>query len=144
MDEGFVIETRELSKRYGERIVAVDRLALRVRRGEVYGFLGPNGAGKTTTLRMLLDLSRPTSGRGLIFGKRYRDLPAPERLPEQLDGSGVRVEQPGEQAHRGRLAGAVRAEEAVDHAARDGEVEAVESPLRGIPVPPEEDAEVPP
>jgi len=39
----FVIETRELGKRYGERIVAVDRLAMRVRRGEVYGFLGPNG-----------------------------------------------------------------------------------------------------
>ena len=56
------IETHGLGKRYGERIVAVDRLDLRVRRGEVYGFLGPNGAGKTTTLRMLLGLIRPTSG----------------------------------------------------------------------------------
>ncbi|HSL66120.1 MAG TPA: ABC transporter ATP-binding protein [Gaiellaceae bacterium] len=65
-----MIETRELSKRYGERIVAVDRLALRVRRGEVYGFLGPNGAGKTTTLRMLLGLVRPTSGSALVLGAR--------------------------------------------------------------------------
>jgi ABC-type multidrug transport system ATPase subunit len=61
MDD-LVIETRDLTKRYDGRIIAVDRLALRVRRGEVYGFLGPNGAGKTTTLRMLLGLVRPTSG----------------------------------------------------------------------------------
>jgi ABC-2 type transport system ATP-binding protein len=70
MDDGLVIETRELSKRYGDRIVAVDRLALRVRRGEVYGFLGPNGAGKTTTLRMLLGLVRPTAGDALVLGAR--------------------------------------------------------------------------
>jgi ABC-2 type transport system ATP-binding protein len=63
-----VIETRELTKRYGDRIVAVDHLAMRVRRGEVYGFLGPNGAGKTTTLRMLLGLVRPTSGDALVLG----------------------------------------------------------------------------
>jgi ABC-2 type transport system ATP-binding protein len=68
MDNGFVIETRDLTKRYGDRIVAVDQLDLRVRRGEVYGFLGPNGAGKTTTLRMLLGLVRPTSGNALVLG----------------------------------------------------------------------------
>jgi ABC-type multidrug transport system ATPase subunit len=68
MDDGFVIETSGLTKRYGERILAVDRLDLRVRRGEVYGFLGPNGAGKTTTLRMLLGLVRPTSGSALVLG----------------------------------------------------------------------------
>jgi ABC-type multidrug transport system ATPase subunit len=63
-----VIETRALTKRYGDAIVAVDDLALRVRRGEVYGFLGPNGAGKTTTLRMLLGLVRPTSGQAAVLG----------------------------------------------------------------------------
>ena len=41
----YVIETHDLTKRYGDAIVAVDALELRVRRGEVYGFLGPNGAG---------------------------------------------------------------------------------------------------
>ena len=60
-----VVETQDLGKRYGERIVAVDGLDLEVRRGEVYGFLGPNGAGKTTTLRMLLGLIRPTTGSAL-------------------------------------------------------------------------------
>jgi ABC-2 type transport system ATP-binding protein len=83
----FVIETRDLGKRYGERIVAVDRLAMRVRRGEVYGFLGPNGAGKTTTLRMLLGLVRPTSGSALVLG-------AAPGSPEVLDRIGALIETP--------------------------------------------------
>jgi ABC-type multidrug transport system ATPase subunit len=68
MDSGLAIQTRALTKRYGEAIVAVDALDLSVRRGEVYGFLGPNGAGKTTTLRMLLGLVRPTSGEAAVLG----------------------------------------------------------------------------
>ncbi|HSE25502.1 MAG TPA: ABC transporter ATP-binding protein [Pyrinomonadaceae bacterium] len=55
------LQTEELTKRFGARR-AVDRLSLRVERGDIYGFLGPNGAGKSTTLRMLLGLVRPTSG----------------------------------------------------------------------------------
>jgi ABC-type multidrug transport system ATPase subunit len=85
--ERFVIETREVSKRYGGAVVAVDRLTMRVRRGEVYGFLGPNGAGKTTTLRMLLGLIRPTSGRALVLGT------APG-APEGLARIGALVETP--------------------------------------------------
>jgi ABC-2 type transport system ATP-binding protein len=68
VSNGFVVQTRDLTKRYGDRILAVDRLTLRVRRGEVYGFLGPNGSGKTTTLRMLLGLIRPSSGTALVVG----------------------------------------------------------------------------
>jgi ABC-type multidrug transport system ATPase subunit len=82
-----VIETRDLTKRYGERIVAVDRLAMRVRRGEVYGFLGPNGAGKTTTLRMLLGLVRPSSGDALVLG-------AGPGSPEALARTGALIETP--------------------------------------------------
>ena len=55
------LQTEELTKRFGGRI-AVNRLTMRVERGDIYGFLGPNGAGKSTTLRMLLGLIRPTSG----------------------------------------------------------------------------------
>jgi ABC-2 type transport system ATP-binding protein len=83
----FVIETTDLSKRYSGHIVAVDRLALQVRRGEVYGFLGPNGAGKTTTLRMLLGLVRPTSGRALVLG-------AGPGSPESLARVGALIEAP--------------------------------------------------
>ena len=55
------LQTEQLTKRFGAR-TAVDRLTMRVERGDIYGFLGPNGAGKSTTLRMLLGLVRPTSG----------------------------------------------------------------------------------
>ena len=81
------IETRALTKRYGDAIVAVDDLDLRVRRGEVYGFLGPNGAGKTTTLRMLLGLVRPTSGQATVLG-------ASPGSPEGLARIGALVETP--------------------------------------------------
>lgn len=69
MDHRLVVETHDLTRTYGEKIVAVDRLSLNVRRGEVYGFLGPNGSGKTTTLRMLLGLTRPTSGSAEVLGE---------------------------------------------------------------------------
>jgi len=82
-----VIETRALTKRYGDAIIAVDDLALRVRLGEVYGFLGPNGAGKTTTLRMLLGLVRPTSGEAAVLG-------AAPGSPDGLARIGALVEAP--------------------------------------------------
>ena len=82
-----MIETRALTKRYGDSIVAVDDLDLGVRRGEVYGFLGPNGAGKTTTLRMLLGLVRPTSGQAAVLG-------APAGSPHGLARIGAMVEAP--------------------------------------------------
>ena len=87
MRSDLAIETRGLTKRYGDAIVAVDDLALRVRRGEVYGFLGPNGAGKTTTLRMLLGLVRPTSGQAAVLG-------AAPGSPEGLERIGALVETP--------------------------------------------------
>ena len=86
-DSAFVIQTRALTKRYGDAIVAVDDLELRVRRGEVYGFLGPNGAGKTTTLRMLLGLVRPTSGEATVLG-------AAPGSPHGLARTGAMVEAP--------------------------------------------------
>jgi ABC-2 type transport system ATP-binding protein len=67
MDDSTVIYTEDLTKKYGE-FVAVDRLNLKVKAGEVFGLLGPNGAGKTTTIRMLTMLARPSGGRALING----------------------------------------------------------------------------
>ncbi len=66
------IRTEELTKRFGDR-VAVDRINLEVRSGEIFGFLGPNGAGKTTTIGMLLGLVRPTSGRAFVLGYGYSE-----------------------------------------------------------------------
>lgn len=62
-----VIETEDLTKRFGRR-VAVDDLSMRVERGDIFGFLGQNGAGKSTTIRMVLGLVRPTSGRVRLLG----------------------------------------------------------------------------
>ena len=74
-----VLRTHDLTKQYSKRL-AVDRLNLEVRRGEIVGFLGPNGAGKTTSIRMLLGLITPTCGRVELFGsdlasKRAQLLP---------------------------------------------------------------------
>lgn len=62
-----VIRTQALTKRYND-FVAVDKLNLAVRRGEVFGLLGPNGAGKTTTILMLLGLTEPSAGTVEVLG----------------------------------------------------------------------------
>ena len=56
-----------MTRRYGE-LVAVDRLSLEVRRGEMFGLIGPDGAGKSTTLRVLLGLLPPDEGRVATCG----------------------------------------------------------------------------
>src|SRR5436309_1984321 len=48
--------------------MAVDRLNLQIREGEVFAFLGPNGSGKTTTIRMLCGIITPTGGEGRVLG----------------------------------------------------------------------------
>ncbi len=62
-----MIETRELSKRYGE-LTAVDAISFKVEPGQVLGFLGPNGAGKSTTMKMLAGFLAPTSGKAIVAG----------------------------------------------------------------------------
>jgi ABC-2 type transport system ATP-binding protein len=61
------VEITNFSKTYGTK-VAVDRLDLKVEKGEVFGFLGPNGAGKSTTIRSILNFLTPSSGKISIFG----------------------------------------------------------------------------
>src|SRR4028118_2239820 len=62
-----VIETKGLAKTDGQ-VTALKPLDLGVARGSIFGFLGPNGAGKSTTMKLLLGLTRPTSGSGSVFG----------------------------------------------------------------------------
>jgi ABC-2 type transport system ATP-binding protein len=57
----------DLVKRFGD-FVAVDRVSLEVKQGEIFGFLGPNGAGKSTTIRILCGLLTPTSGSATVGG----------------------------------------------------------------------------
>ena len=62
-----MIRTTGLSRRFGDRI-AVDRVDLAVRSGEIFGFLGPNGSGKSTLMRMLLGLLEPSAGTVTVLG----------------------------------------------------------------------------
>lgn len=64
---GDMIVIENLTKTF-EKVLAVDRLSLSVRAGEVFGLLGPNGAGKTTTIRMLSALIRPSAGGAWVAG----------------------------------------------------------------------------
>src|ERR1700721_2906272 len=62
-----MIECRDLTKKYND-LFAVDRLTLKLGKGDVYGFIGPNGSGKTTTMRMLATLLTPSWGEATVCG----------------------------------------------------------------------------
>lgn len=65
-----IIEAINLTKIFPNEVKALDNLSLSVSRGEIYGLIGANGAGKTTTIKILLGLTKPTSGDGLVFNKK--------------------------------------------------------------------------
>lgn len=67
MEQNNAIILKDLTKKFGE-FIAVNKISLAVKKGEIFGFLGANGSGKTTTIRMLCGLSKPTSGEGIVAG----------------------------------------------------------------------------
>jgi ABC-2 type transport system ATP-binding protein len=64
---GAVIEARNLTKRYGSTVTALDQLNVAVGAG-ITGLIGANGAGKSTMIKILLGLLAPTSGRATVLG----------------------------------------------------------------------------
>jgi ABC-2 type transport system ATP-binding protein len=68
------VEVHDLSRTFGS-FTAVDKISLRVAKGEIFGLLGPNGAGKSTTIRMLCGLLMPTGGGGTVGGYDIRAEP---------------------------------------------------------------------
>jgi osmoprotectant transport system ATP-binding protein len=68
-----VIEFRDVTKRYPDGTIAVDKLNLTVDAGAITVFVGPSGCGKTTSLRMVNRMIDATSGSILIDGKDIRD-----------------------------------------------------------------------
>ncbi len=63
----YALSLDNVVKRFG-KVLAVDRLSLRIPPGSIYGFLGPNGAGKTTTIRMIMSILRPDEGELRVLG----------------------------------------------------------------------------
>ena len=72
------IVATNISKVFGST-VAVDRLSLQVRSGEIYGLVGPDGAGKTTTIRLLCGALIPDHGEVTVGGYSMRENPDPAR-----------------------------------------------------------------
>jgi ABC-2 type transport system ATP-binding protein len=68
------VETDALTRRFGD-FVAVDRVSLKIPKGQLYGFLGLNGAGKTTTIRVLTTLLPPSAGSAKLWGHDVRTEP---------------------------------------------------------------------
>jgi ABC-2 type transport system ATP-binding protein len=67
MNNKIVIKTDKLTKKFGD-FIAANELSFEVYRGEIFGFLGANGAGKTTAMKMLIGISKPSSGDANIAG----------------------------------------------------------------------------
>lgn len=69
-----MIEVHDLTKRYGD-FYAINKIELKLERGDIFGFIGPNGAGKTTTMRILATLLNPTWGEAYVGGNSIYTKP---------------------------------------------------------------------
>lgn len=66
-EKEIVIKTDKLTKNFGD-FIAANEITFEVFKGEIFGFLGANGAGKTTAMKMLIGISKPSSGKATIAG----------------------------------------------------------------------------
>jgi len=87
-DEGPVVVT-QVTKRYGS-LVAVDRVSLTVREGEVFGLLGPNSAGKTTLIECIEGIREVDAGQITVLGRQsgMSDKDIRRRVGVQLQVTG--------------------------------------------------------
>lgn len=67
MKQSSIISVHNLTKTFGE-FTAVNNISFEVAKGEIFGFLGANGAGKTTAMKMLIGISKPSSGKAVVAG----------------------------------------------------------------------------
>lgn len=67
MEQDKIISVSNLTKTFGD-FTAVNNISFEVAKGEIFGFLGANGAGKTTAIKMLIGISKPSSGEATVAG----------------------------------------------------------------------------
>lgn len=63
-----MIEIKNVSKTYNNKVKAIDKLNLTIKDGEIVGFIGLNGAGKTTAIKMMTGILQPDTGTIKING----------------------------------------------------------------------------
>ena len=74
MSDAVLLRTEHLTRAFGS-LVAVDRVSVSVRRGELRSIIGPNGAGKTTFFRLIAGEMAPSAGRIWFDGRDITALP---------------------------------------------------------------------
>ena len=67
MNQEKIINVKNITKTFGS-FTAVNSISFDVNQGEIFGCLGANGAGKTTAIKMLIGISKPTSGEAVVAG----------------------------------------------------------------------------
>ena len=75
-----LLKLENVTKRFGG-LVAVDRISLEIKEGELIGIVGPNGSGKTTLFNVINGVYRPEEGKVIFDGKDITKLPAFKRAP---------------------------------------------------------------
>lgn len=86
----YVLQTNNLTKRYGKKNLVLDSVSMNVPKGSIYGFVGKNGAGKTTLMRVVSGLNNPTNGGYSLNDVDYKD----NRIIEIRKKIGAVVETP--------------------------------------------------
>ncbi len=83
VDNNTIISIRDVVKRFGSTVVAVNDVSLEIKQGEFFALLGPSGCGKTTLLRMLAGFESPTEGQILIDGEHMEGV-EPNKRPVNM------------------------------------------------------------
>ncbi|MGP4062437.1 ABC transporter ATP-binding protein [Halobacillus sp. H74] len=83
----YVLQTNQLSKKY-KNTMALDKVNMSIKRGEIYGFIGQNGAGKSTLIRLICGLAKPTNGKIELFGESNEQelIQARKRIGTIIEG----------------------------------------------------------
>ncbi|MDD2958857.1 MAG: ABC transporter ATP-binding protein [Lachnospiraceae bacterium] len=70
--ENYLLEMKNISKIYGNGIIANDNVSFNLKKGEIHALVGENGAGKSTLMKILFGMEPPSSGEIILKGEPVR------------------------------------------------------------------------